>query len=109
MLTSADADWPESALRARLDAIEAHCPPEAGVARLRAWTHDDSLEQARMLGGRLWYLHYPGNPWFQGSLETIRRGLSKARFESVPDGVISRPRENAEMIRRILATRGAIA
>jgi hypothetical protein len=109
MLASAGSDWTEVALRARLDAIEAHCPPEAGIARLRAWTHDDSLEQARLLAGRLWYLHYPGNAWFEGSLESIRPGLPKARFEAVPDGVINRPRENADIIRRILAARGAVA
>ena len=109
MLASAEADWPAAALRARLDAIEAHCPREAGVARLRAWIHDDSLEQARLLGGRLWYLHYPGNAWFKGSLEAIQRGLPTARFEAVCDGVISRPQENADIIRRILAAPGAAA
>jgi hypothetical protein len=98
-----------SALRARLDATEAHCPPEAGVARLRAWTLDDSRELARALGDRLWYLHYPGNAWFQGSLEAVRRTVTEAHFEAVPEGVISRPEENAVAIRRILAARRATA
>jgi hypothetical protein len=35
--------------------------------------------------------------------------LPKARFEAVRDGVISRPGENADTIRRILAARGATA
>jgi pimeloyl-ACP methyl ester carboxylesterase len=103
MFTSSGEGWDDSAVRARLDATEAHCPPEPGVTRLRAWTRDDSREQARALGGRLWYLHYPGNAWFQGSLEAIRRDLPEARFEPVPDGVISLPAENARVIRRVLA------
>lgn len=108
LASSGEGVWHEAALRARLDAIEEHCPREVGVARLRAWTRDDSLEPARTLGDRLWYLHYPGNAWFQGSLDAIRQGLPKARFDQVPDGVISRPRENAAAIRRMLAARGAI-
>jgi pimeloyl-ACP methyl ester carboxylesterase len=108
MLTSGE-DWERAELRARLDEIESHCPREAGIERLRAWTRDDSLEYARALGDRLWYLHYPGNSWFQGSLEAIRRGLPDARFEAVPDGVISRPRENATVIRGILAGRRTAA
>ncbi|MGH2804926.1 MAG: hypothetical protein ACRDL4_18075, partial [Thermoleophilaceae bacterium] len=105
--SSGKSEWHELPLRARLDATEAHCPPEAGVSRLRAWTRDDSREQARALGDRLWYLHYPGNAWFEGSLESIRRSLPEARFEPVPDGVINRPAENAAVIRRILAERRA--
>jgi pimeloyl-ACP methyl ester carboxylesterase len=109
LASSGESAWSESALRARLDATEAHCPPEAGVARLRAWTQDDSREHARALGDRLWCLHFPGNAWFQGSLEAVRRGLPEAHFEAVPEGVISRPRENAAAIRRILAPRRATA
>jgi pimeloyl-ACP methyl ester carboxylesterase len=107
--SSGDSEWHESALRDRLSATEAHCPPDAGVPRLRAWIHDDSSEHGRALGGRLWYLHYPGNAWFRGSLAAIRRDLPRARVHEVPDGVISRPEENAAAIRRILAARRAAA
>jgi hypothetical protein len=62
-----------------------------------------------VLGGRLWYLHYPGNAWFQGSIEIVRRSLPQAHAEEVPDGVINCPEENASVIRRILATRRAAA
>ena len=110
MLTSSgEREWKEAVLRERLDAIEAHCPPESGVARMRAWTRDDSSEHARALGDRLWFLHYPGNAWFAGSLESLRQGLPAARFEAVSEGVITHPGENAAAVRRILAERSAHA
>jgi pimeloyl-ACP methyl ester carboxylesterase len=109
MFTSSGDQWGEEGLRERLDAIAAHCPREAGVPRMRAWIEDDSREQARALGDRLWFLHFPGNAWFQGSLESIRRNAPEARFEPVSEGVLSRPDENAAVVRRILATRRAAA
>src|ERR687895_496270 len=105
MASSGEAEWHESALRARLDQMEAHSPAEVAVPRLRAWIEDESLAYGRALGDRLWYLHYPGNAWFQGSIEIVRRSLPEARLEPVPDGVINRPEENASAIRRILAAR----
>jgi pimeloyl-ACP methyl ester carboxylesterase len=109
LASSGETDWHEGALRARLDAIEAHCPAEVGVPRLRSWIDDDSRAQARALGDRLVYLHYPGNHWFQGSLDIIRRSLPEARLEEMSEGVISSPRENADAIRRILAARATAA
>jgi pimeloyl-ACP methyl ester carboxylesterase len=107
--SSGGSEWHSIALRDRIAATEAHCPAEAGVARMRAWVRDDSSEYGRALGDRLRYLHYPGNAWFQGTLEAIRRDLPMARFAAVPDGVISSPEENAAAIRSILAERRAAA
>jgi pimeloyl-ACP methyl ester carboxylesterase len=107
--SSGDSEWHTEALRDRLTATAAHCPREAGVPRMRAWVRDDSREYGRMLGDRLWYLHYPGNAWFQGALGKIRRDLPRARFEAVSDGVITRPEENAAAIRGLLAARRAAA
>jgi pimeloyl-ACP methyl ester carboxylesterase len=109
MASSGEAEWHERVLRERLDAVEAHCPQEVAVPRMRSWIEDESLSAGQALGDRLWYLHYPGNAWFQGSLEVVRRSLPEAQFEAVPDGVISRPEENAAIIRRILAARRAAA
>jgi pimeloyl-ACP methyl ester carboxylesterase len=109
MASSGEDDWHERAMRERLDAIEAHSPQEVGVPRMRSWVEDESRSEGQALGDRLWYLHYPGNAWFQGSLEIVRRSLPDARLEGVPDGVISRPEENATAIRRILAARRAAA
>ena len=109
LASSGEADWHESALRARLDQMEAHSPAEVGVPRLRAWIEDESLAYGRALGDRLWYLHYPGNLWFQGSIEIVRRSLPDARLEAVSEGVISSPVENANTIRRILAGHEAAA
>lgn len=110
MLTSSGEDeWHEAAMRRRLDVIEAHSPAEVGVPRMRSWIEDDSRSEGRALGDRLWYLHYPGNAWFQGSLDIVRRSLPEARLEPVSEGVISSPRENAAAIRRIVAARRAAA
>jgi pimeloyl-ACP methyl ester carboxylesterase len=109
LASSSHGEWHESALRARLDQIEAHSAAEVGVPRLRSWIEDDSRTEGRILGDRLWYLHYPGNVWFQGSLDIIQRSLPEARLESLSEGVISSPAENADAIRRILAARSAPA
>jgi pimeloyl-ACP methyl ester carboxylesterase len=108
-MLSSGGEWNEEALRARLDAVEAHSPADVGLPRLRSWIEDDSRAQGRALGGRLWYLHYPGNPWFQGSIEIIRRSLPEARLVGLTQGVISSPAENAATIRQILAGRAAAA
>jgi hypothetical protein len=107
--SSGEGDWDEDAVRTRIDAIEAECPREVAVARMRAWVEDDTRPHARALGDRLWFLHFPGNAWFQGTLGAIRRTLPEARFEPVSEGVISAPDENAAVIRRILASRHAAA
>jgi pimeloyl-ACP methyl ester carboxylesterase len=109
MASSGETDWHEKAMRDRLDAIEAHSPPEVGAPRMRSWVEDDSRAAGRSLGDRLWYLHYPGNAWFQGSIEIVRASLPAAQVEAVPDGVINCPEENASVIRRILASRRAAA
>jgi pimeloyl-ACP methyl ester carboxylesterase len=109
LASSGESNWHESALRARLDEIEAHSPAEVGVPRLRSWIEDDSRSEGRVLGDRLWYLHYPGNVWFQGSLDIIRRSLPKARLEFLSEGAISSPVENADALRRILAAHRAAA
>jgi pimeloyl-ACP methyl ester carboxylesterase len=108
-MLSSGGEWNEEALRARLDAVEAHSPADVGLPRLRSWIEDDSRAQGRALGSRLWYLHYPGNPWFQGSIEIIRRSLPEARLVGLTQGVISSPAENAATIRQILAGRAAAA
>jgi pimeloyl-ACP methyl ester carboxylesterase len=107
--SSGEDDWHDTALRDRLDAVEAHCPPEVGLARLRSWVEDDSRAHGKALDDRLVYLHYPGNAWFQGSLQIVRRSLPEARLVPVSEGVISSPAENAGAIRRILAARRAAA
>jgi pimeloyl-ACP methyl ester carboxylesterase len=109
MASSGEDHWHDKPLRERLDAIEAHCPPDVGVPRMVSWVEDESRSQGQALGARLWYLHYPGNAWFQGSIEIVRRSLPEAQLEAVSDGVISRPEENAAVIRRILAARSAAA
>lgn len=109
LLESSEEDWSEGLTQERIDATAAHIPQEVGVTRLRSWIGDDSRERASRLGGRLWFLHYPSNAWFRGTLETLRKELPEAHFEPVPDGVISRPAENADVVRRILAAQRTAA
>jgi pimeloyl-ACP methyl ester carboxylesterase len=110
MFTSSGEDeWHDTALRDRLDAVEANCPPDVGRARLRSWIEDESLAHGRALEDRLVYLHYPGNAWFQGSLQIVRKSLPDAQLVPVPEGVISSPEENARAVRRLLAARRAAA
>ena len=109
MVSSGEDEWHEQALRKRMDAMEAHSPPEVGVPRMRSWIEDDSRSQGQALGDRLWYLHYPGNAWFQGSLQIVRKSLPDAQLVPVSEGVISSPEENARAVRRLLAARHAAA
>src|SRR5918996_6482913 len=71
--SSGEDEWHDTALRDRLDAVEAHCPPEGGLSRLRSWIEGDPRMHGRGLDDRLVYLHYPGNAWFQGSLQIVRQ------------------------------------
>lgn len=109
LLESSEERWEERLIQERIDATAAHIPQEVGVTRLRSWIENDSRQLARGLGGRLWFLHYPSNAWFRGTLDVLREELPEANFEPVPDGMISRPAENAEVVRRILTAQRAAA
>jgi len=56
MITTANPDWDEEAVRERVNVSVEHCPQEAAAPRMRSWIRDQSEEHARSLGGRLWIL-----------------------------------------------------
>jgi pimeloyl-ACP methyl ester carboxylesterase len=93
----------EQALRRRVEEIEAYCPQEAWLERLRAWIGDDLGETARALGSRLVILHHGTNPWFGGDVEGERAALPEARFVRMSDGLVDAAAENAAAVRSVVA------
>jgi pimeloyl-ACP methyl ester carboxylesterase len=106
LTTSANPQMTEQEIRERIDTQSEYATQEASLARLRAWTDADSMEQSRALGDRLWILHAPGlgGGWFPTGRELesiITRTLPDAHLEKVDDGMLSRPDQTADVIRRI--------
>jgi pimeloyl-ACP methyl ester carboxylesterase len=92
----------EATVHERVAGIVAHCSHEAAVARMRAWVgfDADTGDSARALGGRLWILHHPRNPWFSAELaERLPQLLPEAHLERVADGALSRPDLTAAVVR----------
>ena len=94
----------EATVHERVAGIVANCSHEAAVARMRAWVgfDADAGDSARTLGGRLWILHHPRNPWFSAELaERLPELLPEAHLEQVADGALNRPDLTAAVVRRI--------
>lgn len=91
-------------MRERVDLTAAHCPPEAGVARLENWIADDPTELARALGDRLTLVFEGASGWFPASLhELAREYLTEARFERLERGAISAPELTGAVIREVVS------
>jgi pimeloyl-ACP methyl ester carboxylesterase len=104
MLGTGNPDLGEEQLQERVSLTVAHCPHEAAVPRMRQWAEDDSHEQARALGDRLWLLEHGLNLWFPiETLSRTRELLPQAHVEEVPDGPISRPDLTAAVVREVTA------
>jgi pimeloyl-ACP methyl ester carboxylesterase len=104
MLGTGNPDLDEERVQERVNLTVAHCPHEAAVPRMREWASDDSQEQARALGDRLWLLEHGRNPWFP--IEVVSRTrefLPEAHVEEVPDGPMSRPDLTAAVVRQMTA------
>lgn len=92
LLHTANPDMDEESLRERVNRTVAHSPHEAGAARMHDWVGDESAEEARAIGDRLWILEHGRNLWW--SMEAARRTrelLPEAHIEEVSDGPLSRP------------------
>ena len=92
----------ERELRERVGRIAAYISPDAGLDRARAWLEDDTSEQARILGDRLWILHGRTEPLFEGALASrVAELYPRAHLEEVEDGPVTRPDLTAAQVRRV--------
>jgi pimeloyl-ACP methyl ester carboxylesterase len=106
IVTATNPQMSEGELRDRVRAQAEHSPAEAAVPRLRAWVEADSIEQARAIGDRLWILHWDGmgGGWFPTGRELeslIGEALPETHVEKTDDGMMSRPDQAADVVRRI--------
>ncbi len=106
LVGSTNPQMSEEELRDRVRAQAEYAPADAAVPRLREWAEADSADQARGLGGRLWIVHSErlSGGWFpQGPalVKLAREILPDVRLEQVDDGMMSRPDQTAEVVRRI--------
>jgi pimeloyl-ACP methyl ester carboxylesterase len=108
MLDTANPDFTEEQLRHRIDRTVEHCPHEAALPRMRAWVTDDSTDEARALGDKLWLLEHGQNMWFPIEiLKRTRELLPEAHVQQVENGPITRPDIAAEIVRGITSERPA--
>jgi pimeloyl-ACP methyl ester carboxylesterase len=104
LMASNNPQMSEDELRDRVNAQVEYSPQEVAVSRLRAWMEDEAREEALALGGRLWGVHYPTQPWFGMQLVDIhKRELPEAELRILPDGPVTCAKEHAELIREIAA------
>jgi pimeloyl-ACP methyl ester carboxylesterase len=104
MFSTANPDWDEERVRRRVAATVEVVPQEAALPRLKAWIADDVIEEARLIGDRLWMLEDGSNPWFPIEVARQTRSiLPEAHILEVSDGAISRPDIASGVIRGLTA------
>jgi pimeloyl-ACP methyl ester carboxylesterase len=96
----------EDGVRERVGLQYEYVSQEAALGRLEAWIADDSGEEGRQLGDRLWLLIWIDNPWFTDDmLDRAGELLPEAHMERVEDGPISRPDIAAGVVRSLTRVR----
>jgi pimeloyl-ACP methyl ester carboxylesterase len=106
LITAGNSQMTEQEVRERVVAQAEYLSHEAAVARMVAWATDDPLEYSRAAGDRLWVLISEGlgGAWFPSAAEArprLREHLPHVNLVEVDDGMISRPDQTAEVVRRI--------
>jgi pimeloyl-ACP methyl ester carboxylesterase len=110
MFATANPDWDDDRVRLRVAAIVEKVPQEAALPRMKAWIADDVIEEARVLGGRLWMLESGTNPWFPIEVARQTRSiLPEAHILEVEGGAISRPEIASSIIRGLTSGVTAVA
>lgn len=95
-------------VRERVDAMADYAAQDVTLARLLSWIDDDSGEEARAVGEKLWLLQHAHNAWFPLDIvEPTRAALPEAHVEVVDDGPLSRPDITAGLVRRLVAAAAA--
>lgn len=103
VVTTGNPDFDEAELHRRVEETVEFVEPEAATERLRGWVGDTTLlDNARVLGARLWWLTIPTNPWFPADLgERLHELLPDAHVETLEEGPFNRPDLTAAVVRRI--------
>lgn len=114
VVTAANPQMSEDEVRERVRAQLEYQPQETVVARWRAWAEDDTTDQGREMGDRLWILYAEGmsGGWFPSGEEARRissRIFPEAHVEEIDDGMISRPDLVGAVVRRITSRARAAA
>ena len=91
MVSTANPDLDEDAVRTRVSASAARCPQEAAAPRMRSWVEDEALGPSREVGDRLWILEDGTNPWFVETAKRTAELLPDAHVHAVENGAVSRP------------------
>ena len=106
VVSAGNPQMSDDEVRERVRLQVEYLPRETAIARWRAWADDDATEAGRECGDRLWILvseHMSGG-WFPAGDEGLRisrRLFPKAHVEEVDDGMISRPDQFGDIVRRI--------
>lgn len=101
MISTANPDLEDEAVRSRVAASAEWCPQEAAAPRMRAWVADEAVENSRALGDRLWILEEETNPWFMETVKRTAELLPDAHVYSTEAGAVSRPDISASCISAI--------
>ncbi len=108
ILTATNQQMSEDELRERVEKQVRYSPGPPSAERLRAWAGDDPVELGRAIGDRLWLLRAEGagGGWFPSGPDAnalVEGLLPEAHHIDVDDGMVSRPDQTAEVVRRITA------
>jgi pimeloyl-ACP methyl ester carboxylesterase len=102
IIAATNPELDEDALRDRVDRASDYISAEAGFERVQTWLQDDTSDQTRALGDRLWIVHGEAEPLFEGALGArVTELYPEAHIEQLPGGPISRPDLFAARIRRL--------
>jgi hypothetical protein len=100
-IASVNPQLDEARVRERVDVMAEYSPQEPTLARAEAWSADRPLERSRALGGRLWIVRPPDDPWLAAAgAQLIRETLPDAHVEEVDEGTFTRPDLAATVVRR---------
>jgi pimeloyl-ACP methyl ester carboxylesterase len=108
MISTANPDLDEAAVRNRVNVSAKRCPQEAAAPRMRSWIEDEALGPARAVGERLWILEDGSNPWFLETTQRTMELLPDAHVEAVENGAVSRPDIAASYISQITGVRDRV-
>jgi pimeloyl-ACP methyl ester carboxylesterase len=102
MFSTSNPGLHEEDVRERVTAAVEHCGQDVAVARMNLWVYDDSFEDARAIGDRLWILEHGTNPWFTIEIaQRSREFLPHANVLEVENGPVTRPDICAGVVRRL--------